>query len=117
MARAKTSKSNNQGGNSSFTSQDDTLGAAGGGDGGSSAASGGKSVDSSGQLNDTLDKLAKAAMSKEMLAAGLAAAAAAIVVNQVAADVREAAIGLALVVSGLPVYWLWIRTQNPRAHK
>jgi APA family basic amino acid/polyamine antiporter len=40
------------------------------------------------------------------------AASAAIVVNQVAADPREAAIGLALVVSGLPVYWLWTRTQN-----
>ncbi len=42
------------------------------------------------------------------------AASAAIVVNQVAADPREAAIGLALVVSGLPVYWLWTRTQNSR---
>jgi APA family basic amino acid/polyamine antiporter len=42
------------------------------------------------------------------------AASAAIVVNQVAADPREAAIGLALVVSGLPVYWLWTRTHNPR---
>ncbi len=42
------------------------------------------------------------------------AASAAIVVNQVAADLRESAIGLALVVSGLPVYWLWTRTQNPR---
>jgi basic amino acid/polyamine antiporter, APA family len=42
------------------------------------------------------------------------AASAAIVVNQVAADPREAAIGLALIVSGLPVYWLWTRTQNPR---
>jgi APA family basic amino acid/polyamine antiporter len=41
------------------------------------------------------------------------AASAAIVVNQVAADLRESAIGLALVVSGLPVYWLWTRTQNP----
>jgi APA family basic amino acid/polyamine antiporter len=41
------------------------------------------------------------------------AASAAIVVNQVAADPREAAIGLALIVSGLPVYWLWTRTQNP----
>ena len=42
------------------------------------------------------------------------AASFAIVVNQVAADPREAAIGLALVVSGLPVYWLWTRTQNSR---
>ena len=41
------------------------------------------------------------------------AASAAIVVNQVAADPREAAIGLALVVSGLPVYWLWTRTAEP----
>ena len=40
------------------------------------------------------------------------AASAAIVVNQVAADLREAAIGLALVVSGLPVYWLWTRTSR-----
>jgi APA family basic amino acid/polyamine antiporter len=42
------------------------------------------------------------------------AASVAIVVNQVAADLREAAIGLALVVSGLPVFWLWTRTRNPR---
>ena len=45
------------------------------------------------------------------------AASAAIVVSQVAADLREAAIGLALVVSGLPVYWLWTRTQNPRTQE
>jgi len=37
------------------------------------------------------------------------AASAAVVVNQVAADLQESAIGLALVVSGLPVYWLWTR--------
>jgi APA family basic amino acid/polyamine antiporter len=36
-------------------------------------------------------------------------ASAAIVFNQIAADPRESAIGLALVVSGLPVYWLWSR--------
>jgi APA family basic amino acid/polyamine antiporter len=42
------------------------------------------------------------------------AASAAIVVNQVAADVGESAIGLALVVSGLPVYWLWTRTPHSR---
>ena len=42
------------------------------------------------------------------------AASSAIVVNQVAADPREAAIGLALVVSGLPVYGLWTRTLEPR---
>jgi APA family basic amino acid/polyamine antiporter len=41
------------------------------------------------------------------------AASSAIVVNQVAADPREAAIGLALVVSGLPVYGLWTRTLEP----
>jgi len=45
------------------------------------------------------------------------AASAAVVVNQVAADLQESAIGLALVVSGLPVYWLWTRTQNPRTLK
>src|SRR5579872_3562853 len=38
----------------------------------------GSSNSSAGNKNDTVDKLAKAAMSKEMLAAGLAAAAAAI---------------------------------------
>jgi APA family basic amino acid/polyamine antiporter len=42
------------------------------------------------------------------------AASAAIVVNQVASDVGESAIGLALVVSGLPVYWLWTRTPHSR---
>jgi APA family basic amino acid/polyamine antiporter len=40
-----------------------------------------------------------------------AVAAAAIVVNQIAADPVESAIGLGLVVSGLPVYWLWSRKQ------
>ncbi len=43
------------------------------------------------------------------------AASAAIVVNQVAADLRESAIGLALVVSGLPVYWLWTRATRKTA--
>ena len=43
------------------------------------------------------------------------AASAAIVVNQVAADLRESAIGLALVVSGLPVYWLWTRATRKAA--
>jgi APA family basic amino acid/polyamine antiporter len=38
-----------------------------------------------------------------------AVAAAAIVVNQIAADPVESAIGLGLVVSGLPVYWWWSR--------
>ena len=37
------------------------------------------------------------------------AAAGAIVVNQLRADLLESAIGLGLVVSGLPVYWLWTR--------
>ena len=36
-----------------------------------------------------------------------AAACAAIVVNQIAADPRESSIGLALVAAGLPVYYLW----------
>jgi len=36
-------------------------------------------------------------------------AAAAIVVNQLAEDPVESAIGLGLVLSGLPVYWLWSR--------
>jgi APA family basic amino acid/polyamine antiporter len=35
------------------------------------------------------------------------AASLAIVVNQLRADVYESAIGLALVLSGLPVYWVW----------
>jgi len=33
----------------------------------------------------------------------------AIVVNQIASDPRESAIGLALVVAGLPVYAIWKR--------
>ncbi|MCC7240329.1 MAG: amino acid permease [Acidobacteria bacterium] len=37
------------------------------------------------------------------------AAAAAIVVNQLREDLVESAIGLGLVLSGLPVYWLWTR--------
>jgi APA family basic amino acid/polyamine antiporter len=36
-------------------------------------------------------------------------ASAAIVLNQLAADPLESATGLGLVVSGLPVYWLWSR--------
>jgi APA family basic amino acid/polyamine antiporter len=38
-------------------------------------------------------------------------AAVAIVVNQLTADPVESAIGLGLVLSGLPVYWLWSRKQ------
>ena len=81
MARSKTSKSNNQGGSSSFTAQNDPLGGTAGGAGGSTSDQSGNGANKDGQesnLNETLDKLAKAAMSKEMLAAGLAAAAAAI---------------------------------------
>jgi APA family basic amino acid/polyamine antiporter len=37
------------------------------------------------------------------------AASAAIVINQLAADPVESAIGLGLVLSGLPIYWLWSR--------
>jgi APA family basic amino acid/polyamine antiporter len=37
------------------------------------------------------------------------AASSLIVVNQIAADLQDSAIGLALVLSGLPVYWLWTR--------
>jgi APA family basic amino acid/polyamine antiporter len=37
------------------------------------------------------------------------AASAAIVINQLAADPIESAIGLGLVLSGLPIYWLWSR--------
>jgi APA family basic amino acid/polyamine antiporter len=37
------------------------------------------------------------------------AASTAVVINQLAADPRESAIGLGLVLSGLPVYWLWSR--------
>lgn len=33
----------------------------------------------------------------------------AVVVNQLRADPRESAIGMAMVLSGLPVYWLWQR--------
>lgn len=39
----------------------------------------------------------------------------AIVVNQLRADPRESAIGLAMVLSGLPVYWLW-RRFRPSIH-
>ncbi len=39
-------------------------------------------------------------------------ASAAIVVNQLIADPRESAIGLGLVLSGLPVYWLWSRLRQ-----
>jgi APA family basic amino acid/polyamine antiporter len=38
-------------------------------------------------------------------------ASAAIVINQLAADPVESATGLGLVMSGLPVYWLWSRKQ------
>jgi APA family basic amino acid/polyamine antiporter len=39
----------------------------------------------------------------------------AIVVNQVAHDLRDSLIGLGLVAAGLPVYFLWgrVRVQNP----
>ncbi|MGH9387734.1 MAG: amino acid permease [Vicinamibacterales bacterium] len=37
------------------------------------------------------------------------AASAAIVINQVAADPIESAIGLAIVATGFPAYWLWAR--------
>lgn len=39
-------------------------------------------------------------------------ASAAIVLNQVTSDLAESAIGLGLVLSGLPVYWLWSRRQT-----
>jgi APA family basic amino acid/polyamine antiporter len=39
----------------------------------------------------------------------------AIVVNQLAADPVESAIGLGLVVSGLPIYWLWSRRRQVAA--
>ncbi|MDH4064871.1 MAG: amino acid transporter, partial [Acidobacteriota bacterium] len=42
-----------------------------------------------------------------------AAAASAIVINQLRADLVESAIGLGLVLSGLPVYWLWARGARP----
>jgi basic amino acid/polyamine antiporter, APA family len=42
------------------------------------------------------------------------AASAAIVINQLASDPINNAIGLLLVVSGLPVYWLWSRKRDPR---
>jgi len=42
------------------------------------------------------------------------AASLAIVINQVGADLRESAIGFSLVVSGLPVYWLWTRMTRRR---
>lgn len=38
----------------------------------------------------------------------------AIVVNQLRADPRESAIGLAMVLSGLPAYWLWRHSTRPR---
>jgi APA family basic amino acid/polyamine antiporter len=38
----------------------------------------------------------------------------AVVVNQLRADPRESAIGLAMVLSGLPVYWLWRHSTRPR---
>jgi APA family basic amino acid/polyamine antiporter len=39
-------------------------------------------------------------------------ASAAIVINQLAADPAESAIGLGFVLSGLPVYWYWSRRQR-----
>ncbi len=38
----------------------------------------------------------------------------AIVVNQLRLDPRESAIGLGIVLSGLPVYWLWRQWTRPR---
>ena len=43
------------------------------------------------------------------------AASLAVVVNQLRADPRESAIGLAMVLSGLPVYWLWRHSTRQRA--
>jgi APA family basic amino acid/polyamine antiporter len=36
----------------------------------------------------------------------------AIVVNHLVSDPHESAIGLSLVLSGLPVYWLWMRPRR-----
>jgi len=42
---------------------------------------------------------------------------AAIVLNQVLADPRESITGLALVVAGLPVYWIWMRRRKPAGER
>jgi basic amino acid/polyamine antiporter, APA family len=41
-----------------------------------------------------------------------AAASLAIVANQIASDPRWSAVGLGLVLSGLPVYWIWSRSRS-----
>jgi basic amino acid/polyamine antiporter, APA family len=41
------------------------------------------------------------------------AASAAVVVNQIAADPVQSAIGLGIVATGLPAYWLWARRRSP----
>jgi hypothetical protein len=38
-----------------------------------------------------------------------------IVVNQIRVDWQKAAVGLAIVASGIPAYYVWIRLR-PRAH-
>jgi len=42
---------------------------------------------------------------------------AAIVINQIAADARESAMGLFFVISGLPVYYLWARKRAVEARE
>jgi APA family basic amino acid/polyamine antiporter len=42
-------------------------------------------------------------------------ASAAVVINQLAADPVDSAIGLGLVLSGLPVYWIWSRQRTGHA--
>jgi APA family basic amino acid/polyamine antiporter len=43
---------------------------------------------------------------------GFAAASLAIVANQIASDPQWSAVGLGMVLSGLPVYWIWSRSRS-----
>ncbi len=100
MAKGNRGGSNNTGGNASFTPQNDQLGSNGAAGSKPSQAeeaqAKGEQNSPQENFNETLDKLAKAAMSKEMLAAGLAAAAAAISASPTARrKIRDAGVDAA----------------------
>ena len=59
------------------------------------------------------DKLHVAGI-KVLIAAVFSLAAIAVAVNQAAADLRSAAWGCGLILAGLPVYFVWTRSSDPR---